>query len=74
MLKNILDKKCVKGNTFAILSSGAGKYVGTVDEYGCPNCRASIYFSSIKELENAPLQLRDSFENNHCNGGCGCIA
>lgn len=74
MLRNVIGKTCVMGLEVGVLSSNAGKYVGTVDEFGCPNCRISAYFGSLKEIENAPLELRKCYENDYCNSGCGCFS
>ena len=73
MLKKVLDKKCTRGYKFKVLTTPAGIYVGTVDEDGIPNCRVTGYFSTTKELENAPLQFRYCSENDFCHGGKGCL-
>ena len=48
--------KCKKGYEVVACRSGAGYYLGTVDEYGCPNCRISSAYAKTKEdAERLPM-------------------
>ena len=63
--------KCVKGYEVEPQRSAAGYYLGTVDEFGCPNCRISSRYAKTKEdAEKLPMDRQSVMENEFCNG-CG---
>lgn len=64
--------KCRKGKEIQILRSGAGYYLGTVTEDGCPNCRVSIGYAPTYEKAKELLPDRVCEENMFCNGYKGC--
>lgn len=65
--------KCKKGYEIQVLRSGAGYYLGTVDELGFPNCRVSIdYARTREEAEKYLIPDRVCEENLFCNGYTGC--
>ena len=64
--------KCKRGNEIKLLKSSAGYYLGTSDEYGCPNCRVSSY-SGTEGLSVVLRPDRICMENIYCNGGTGCL-
>jgi len=65
---------CKKGFQVQVLSSGAGYYIGTIDDWE-PNCRVSGHYGkkehAAKAMENRNF-FRDCVENSFCNGGAGC--
>jgi len=73
--------KCVKGYRIRVLSSGAGWYIGTLDEDGFPNCRISVDYYATKEsaedaLKNRTFGFRFCSENRWCanmTGNMGCF-
>lgn len=72
--------KCVRGHVIKALKSGAGWYIGTVDENGFPYCRISIsYYKSKEEAEKMMVEgfaIKDYAENEFCfrsAGGCSCF-
>ena len=72
--------KCVRGHEIKALKSGAGWYIGTVDEDGCPYCRISIsYFESKEEAERMMVEgfaIKDYSEHELCfrtAGGVSCF-
>lgn len=67
--------KCIKGFEVTILHSQAGYYVGTVDEYGFPNCRLSGQYADTNEKAEMLLLDRQigCAEIEWCNGGKGCF-
>lgn len=67
--------KCRKGYDVKPLRSGAGYYVGTLDEDGCPNCRITTqYAKTEEEAVRLPFDRQTScIENEWCNGGRGCF-
>ena len=67
--------KCIKGYEVQPLKSGAGWYLGTLDEEGLPNCRISTRYAKTKEeAEELPADRQTNcIENEWCNGGCGCF-
>lgn len=68
--------KCIKGYEIQALRSGAGWYLGTLDEEGFPNCRVSTqYAKTAEDAEKLPLDRQcGCIENEWCNGGKGCFA
>lgn len=66
---------CKKGYEVKPLKSGAGWYLGTLDEEGFPNCRISREYAETKEDAEYLLADRQSgcMENEYCNGGRGCF-
>lgn len=73
MEMNYVGKKCKKGYELQAIRSGAGYYLGTVDEDGCPNCRVSSGYAKTKELaEKTLIPDRMCAENMFCNGYTGC--
>lgn len=61
--------KCRKGYEVQVCRSGAGYYLGTLDEYGCPNCRlTSQYARTAKEAEQLPLDRGYAIEIKACCG------
>lgn len=38
---------------FEVMQSAAGFYIGTADEYGCPNTRETGYFETYEEADIA---------------------
>lgn len=72
-MKNVVNKKCARGYEIEVLRSGAGYYLGTVDEIGCPNCRITNYFADRDELLNSAFVERKCPENDFCNKSCGCL-
>ena len=73
--------KCVNGLDIRVLKSGAGWYIGTLDEDGCPNCRISVDYyptkeSAQKDLDNRCFAFRLCGENRWCanrNGNLSCF-
>lgn len=66
--------KCRKGYEVEALNSGAGWYLGTVDEEGFPNCRISQnYAKTEKEAASLVMDRQCASENCFCNGGKGCF-
>ena len=63
---------CRRGYEIQVLRSGAGYYLGTVDEEGFPNCRISSGYAKTRELAENLLPDRVCMENTFCNGGEGC--
>lgn len=67
--------KCRKGYEVKPMQSGAGWYLGTVDEEGFPNCRVSRNYAET-EFKASLLPMDRQFgcvENEFCNGGKGCL-
>jgi hypothetical protein len=63
---------CKKGYEIQVLMSGAGYYIGTMDNTYGPNCRISEYFPRRDMAEKAlktGFKQRDCMENDHCSGG-----
>ena len=74
MAKELVGIKCRRGYEIQILRSGAGYYLGTVDEDGCPNCRISNCYAKTYELAEKNLMGdRVCEENLFCNGYKGCL-
>lgn len=73
MLKNIVGIKCSGGAIIKVMKSNAGFYLGTTDEFGCPNCRITGYNNSEEGLLESSFEERDCPENSYCNNGCGCF-
>ena len=72
--KEIVGKKCVRGYEVQILKSGAGFYIGTLDEDGFPMCRMSNeYAKTHKQAIETLWADRTCMENMFCNGGMGCM-
>lgn len=67
--------KCTKGFDVVPLKSGAGWYIGTVDEDGFPNCRITKGYALTKEgAKTLPLDRQvGCIENEFCNRGEGCF-
>ena len=67
--------KCLKGYEVKPLKSGAGWYLGTIDEEGFPNCRISTgYAKTEEEAKHLPMNRQTGcIENEFCNGGRGCF-
>lgn len=64
--------KCKKGYEVDVCKSAAGYYIGTVDEFGCPNCRISGYAKTAEDASILPMD-RECIEREFCNGGTGCF-
>ena len=68
--------KCTKGFDVQVLRSGAGYYIGTLDE-GFPNCRISeSYWKGEDEASTAistGFTHRVCVENQFCNKGKSCL-
>lgn len=74
MASKYIGMKCRKGYEIQALRSAAGYYLGTVDEDGCPNCRASNGYAKTRELaEKNLIPDRVCEENMFCNGYKGCF-
>jgi hypothetical protein len=72
-MKGVTTRKCSKGLTLRILKTGAGYYVGTLDEEGFPNCRISDYFeSAFSTFKDLPVgaRYRVRTENQFCCPNC----
>lgn len=66
--------KCRRGYEIKPLKSGAGWYLGTLDEDGFPNCRISVDYAKSEEEALKLSQFRDyAMEVQFCNKGLGCI-
>lgn len=65
--------KCIKGYEVEPHRSGAGYFMGTVDEFGAPNCRISQYAKTAKDAMSLPLDRQNCSENNFCNGCGSCF-
>lgn len=71
--------KCRQEYEVEVLKSGAGYYIGTLDEMCCPNCRLSQNYYKTKEeaqkvLDTLSFATRSyAMEIEFCNGGKGCI-
>lgn len=66
--------KCRRGYEVKALKSGAGWYLGTLDEEGFPNCRISQnYAKTEKEALSLGMDRQCASENRFCNGGQGCV-
>ncbi len=64
-------KKCRKGFKVQPCRSAAGYYMGTLDEFGFPNCRLTTqYAKTEKEAEKLVLDRQGASENRFCNE-CG---
>ena len=62
---------CKKGYEVRPQHSAAGWYLGTVDEYGCPNCRlTTAYVKTAEEAKGLRMDRQAVRENRFCNG-CG---
>lgn len=65
---------CRKGYEIKALKSGAGYYLGTVDEDGLPYCRISIEYAKTEEEAKKLLCDRTyAMEVQFCNEGKGCF-
>ena len=71
--------KCVRGHEVKVLKSGAGWYIGTVED-GMPYCRISISYYETEVEANRMLErgfaIKDYGENEFCfrtAGGCSCF-
>lgn len=73
MANNYVGMKCVKGCTIEVLHSGAGYYLGTLDEEGLPNCRISTNYVKSREEDGKLFPDRNSMENMYCCNGVGCL-
>lgn len=63
--------KCIKGYEVEPQRSGAGYYMGTVNEEQMPNCRLTTQYAKKREdAKNLPLDRQHATENAFCNG-CG---
>lgn len=63
---------CKKGYEIQVLMSGAGYYIGTMDNTYGPNCRISGYFPTREAAEKASktrFEKRQCMENDYCSGG-----
>ena len=67
--------KCKKGFKVEILKSGAGYYLGTLDNDGFPQCRLSTrYAATEKDAQDLSLDRQfGCIENEYCNSGTGCF-
>lgn len=75
MVGKMIGKKCRKGYEIQVLRSGAGYYIGTVDEDGCPYCRLSVEYSKTADgCKNMVADRGYAMETQFCNGGMGCLA
>ena len=71
--------KCVRGHEVKALKSGAGWYIGTLED-GCPYCRISISYYETEDEANRMMEtgfaIKDYGENEFCfreAGGLSCI-
>lgn len=73
-VKEVCGMKCKKGYEIQACKSAAGWYLGTLDEYGCPNCRISMQYAKTREEAETLVPDRQTgcIENDYCNGGTGC--
>ena len=64
--------KCSKGFEIQVLQSGAGFYLGTIDDWE-PNCRCSVEYYATREAAETALHtgwtIRQCVENQFCSGG-----
>ena len=67
-----VGEKCTSGLKISVLRSGAGFYIGTMDEEG-PRCRLSRNYGKTREDKAMDID-RVCDENMFCNGGCGCFS
>lgn len=67
---------CRKGCRIEALHSGAGYFLGTIDKDGMPNCRLSsgYYGDADSAIKSKDFNRQFATENDHCNGGAGCMA
>ena len=69
---------CINNYEVKVCKSGAGWYIGTIDEsegFPQPNCRCSGYYNSYESAQNALENYtfnRICMENDMCHSGCGC--
>lgn len=62
--------KCRKGYEIEPIRSAAGWFMGTLDEFGCPNCRlTSQYAKTAEEAKKLPLDRGYAVEIQYCCGG-----
>ena len=63
--------KCSKDYELQVLHSNAGYYIGTLDEFGAPNCRLTNYYQSkddaSNDLDHKSYKVRDAVEVNWCH-------
>jgi hypothetical protein len=67
---------CRNNKKVQVLESGAGFYIGTLDEDGCPYCRISTTYYETSEQAQSALNSREFIErecaeNIFCNGTIG---
>lgn len=59
---------CKKGYEVRPQRSAAGYYMGTVDQFGEPNCRLSSQYAKDKNAAyQLPLDRQNCAENKFCN-------
>ena len=64
---------CSRGKEIMALQSGAGWYMGTLDD-GMPNCRVTAHYYRTREAaeKNFLTDIRTAPENLFCSQGMGC--
>ena len=72
-----IDTRCTQNKQIQVLSSGAGFYIGTLED-GMPFCRLSVERFNKEEEANTALEkktytVRNCMEGNFCNEGKGCL-
>lgn len=74
MVGEAIGKTCRRGHEIQVLKSGAGYYIGTVDEEGFPYCRISAGYSKTAEGCKDLVEDRAyAMEIWFCNGNKGCL-
>ena len=63
-----LGMTCKRGYKLQVCQSNAGYYVGTIDNFNCPNCRLSAYGASSDE-EVLDISRDYAMEIEYCSKG-----